>query len=202
MRGSQPGGRFNLDYEAESMYEGIGEELGATVGVQVNWWRWQDYYLQDKYRDIVDSIYDVSSSVPGGGRRWMLPLRMPVVMAQFIRGTNVMNERGFYVSDTLRLVINVGDAQRLLPGLITDSNIHLKDRVEYRGEIWTPTRVLPRGSFGYRWSVVTVDFNQVNPEELVNDPQFQKYALPAKRDSQNDPNGYGMNGYGTTPYGD
>lgn len=189
MRGGNEGtdrnSRFDMDYEAKSIYEGIAEELGGTVGVDVDWFRWQDYFLEENYTDIVDDIYDVSSSVPGKGRRWMLPFKMPVVMAQFVRGTNVMNERGFYVADTLRLVLNVGDVQRLLPSLITDSNNHIKDRITYRGEVWVPTRVLPRGSFGYRWAVVTIDCNQVNPEELVNDPQFQRYATPVKADPRN-----------------
>jgi hypothetical protein len=171
-----------MDYESKSMYEGIGEDLGGTVGVEVDWFRWQEYFLDENYNDIVDDIYDVSSSVPGKGKRWMLPFKMPAVMAQFVRGTNVMNERGFYVADTLRLVMNVGDVQRMLPGLLTDSNSHIKDRIIYRGEVFVPTRVLPRGSFGYRWAVVTVDCNQVNPEELVNDPQFQKYANPSAND--------------------
>ena len=194
--------RFNMDYEAKSIYEGIAEDLGGTVGVEVDWMRWQDYYLDNKYRDIVDDIYDVSSSVSGKGRRWMLPFKMPVVMAQFIRGTNVMNERGFYVTDTLRLVLNVGDVQRMLPGLITDSNSHIKDRIIYRGEVFVPTRVLPRGSFGYRWAVLTIDCNQVNPEEMVNDPQLQNYASPSVRERRNDLYGYGLNGYGEPPYGD
>jgi hypothetical protein len=189
MRGGNESGdrnsRFNMDYEAYSMYEGIAEELGGTVGVDVDWFRWQDYYLADNYTDIVDPVYDVSSSVSGKGKRWMLPFKMPVVMAQQIRGTNVMNERGFYVSDTLRLVINVGDVQRLLPSLISDSNTHIKDRVLYRGEVFVPTRVLPRGAFGYRYAVVTVDCNQLNPEEMVNDPQFQKYAAIPNQDPRN-----------------
>lgn len=189
MRGGKEGtdrnSRFGMDYEAKSMYEGIAEELGGTVGVDVDWFRWQDYYVEENFNTVVDDIYDVSSSVPGQGRRWMLPFKMPVVMAQFVRGTNVMNQRGFYVADTLRLVINVGDAERLLPSLMTDSNTHIKDRVLYRGEVFVPTRVLPRGSFGYRWAVVTVDCNQVNPDELVNDPQFQGYALPAKAEPRN-----------------
>lgn len=174
--------RFGMDYESKSMYEGMAEELGGTVGVEVDWFRWQDYYLEENYNDIVDPIYDVSSSVAGKGRRWMLPFKFPVLMAQFVRGTNIMNERGFYVTDTLRLVMSVGDVQRLLPGLLTDSNSHIKDRVLFRNQVFVPTRVLPRGSFGYRWAVVTIDCNQVNPEELVNDPQFQRYALPVKAD--------------------
>ena len=199
MRGNKIQGRFNLDYESKSMYEGIAEDLGGTVGVEVDWFRWQDYYLDENYTDIIDPIYDVSSSTPGKGRRWMLPFKMPAVMAQFVRGTNIMNQRGFYVTDTLRLVINIGDAQRLLPSLITDSNTHIKDRIIYRGEVFVPTRVLPRGSFGYNYAVVTIDCNQLNPEELVNDPQFQSYASSSLVDART--YGYGNGLYGSDSYG-
>jgi hypothetical protein len=33
MRGAKLQGRFNLDYESKSMYEGIAEDIGGTVGV-------------------------------------------------------------------------------------------------------------------------------------------------------------------------
>lgn len=185
MRGGNEGAdrnsRFSVDYEAKSIYEGIAEDLGGTVGVEIDWWRWQEYYLEENYATIVDDVYDVSSSVTGEGRRWMLPFKMPVLMAQLIRSTNTMNERGFYTTDTLRVVINAGDASRLLPSLVgEDPSQHIKDRITYRGQVFTPTRVLPRGHFGYQWSVVTIDCNEVAPEELVNDPQFQRYALSPK----------------------
>jgi hypothetical protein len=168
-----------MDYESKSIYEGIAEDVGGTVGVDIEWFRWQEYYLNENYTDIVDDIYDVSSSEPDKGRRWMLPFKMPVLMAQLLRSTNIMNQRGFYVTDTLRLVLNAGDALRMLPSLVGENpNQHVKDRILYRGQIFSPTRVLPRGHFGYKWAVVTVDCNEVNPEELVNDPQFQQYALP------------------------
>jgi hypothetical protein len=206
MRGGKQGtnrnSKFNLDYEAKSIYEGIAEELGGTVGVNVDWFRWQTTYLEENFNEIVDPIYDVSSSETGKGRRWMLPFKMPVVMAQFIRGTNVLNERGYYVTDTLRLVINVGDAKRLMPSLIESPSSHIKDRILYRGEVFVPTRVLPRGSFGYRWAVVTIDCNQINSEEMVNDPQFQRYAQSALVDPRNKEYGYGLNGYGQSPYGE
>ena len=184
-RGTDASTRFGMDYEAKSMYEGIAEDLGGTVGQEVDWFRWQEYWVDENYTDVVDDIYDTSSSVAGKGRRWMLPFRLPTVMAQLIRSSNVMNERGFYVTDTLRIVVNVGDVERLIPEMITDPTQHIKDRVIYRGQVYVPTRVLPRGSFGNRWAVVTIDCNQVNPEELVNDPQFQSYAQPATVDRRN-----------------
>jgi hypothetical protein len=203
MRGTKIQGRFNVDYEGKSMYEGIAEDLGATVGVEVDWFRWQEYYLAENYETIVDDVYDVSSSTPGQGRRWMLPFKMPVVMAQLIRSTNVMNERGYYVTDTLRIVINAGDAKSMLPTLVGDNpSQHIKDRILYRNQVFTPTRVLPRGHFGYKWSVITIDCNEVNPEELVNDPQFQRYALMPNLETRQLVDGYGEGGYNDGRYGE
>jgi hypothetical protein len=180
MRGGNQGtnynSRFDIEYEAKSIYEGISEDLIGPVGTTVSWFRWQESYLEANYPDIVDSIYDVSNYSPGKGRRWMLPFNMPVIMAQLIRSTNIMNERGYYVTDTLRIVCNVGDVQNLIPDVIANPSEHIKDRIVYNGEVFTPTRVLPRGAFAHKWAVVTIDCNQVNSEELVNDPQFQGYA--------------------------
>jgi hypothetical protein len=97
-------------------------------------------------------------------------------MAQQLRSTNVMNERGFYVTDTLRLVIAVDDLNRLLPSMVTSPTTHIKDRLVFHSQVFVPTRVLPRGLYKERYSVVTIDCNQVNAEELVNDPQFQSYS--------------------------
>ena len=187
MRGGNEGAdrnsRFSVDYEAKSIYEGIAEDLGGTVGVEVDWFRWQDYYLRENVDTVVDDIYDVSSSTPTEGRRWMLPFKMPVVLAQMVRGGNTFNERGFYTTDTLRLVLNSGDVSRLHPGMVgNEPNQYIKDRIVYRGQVFTPQRVNPRGAFGYQWAVVTVDCLEVNSEELVNDPQFQAFANPVITD--------------------
>lgn len=204
MRSTKHEGRFDVDYESRSIYEGIAEDIGGMVGVDVNWFRWQQYFLEDSYDSIIDDIYDVSSSVPGEGRRWMLPFKMPVIMAAITRGGNLMNERGLYTTDTLRLVINSGDAKRLHPGLVgNDPNQFIKDRLEYRGQIFTPVRINPRGAFGYRWAVVTIDCNEVNSEELVNDPQFARYAEPVAVNLRApvSTDGYGENAYGVGEYG-
>ena len=110
----------------------------------------------------------------------MLPFNMPCVTAQLIRGSNEMNERGFYVVDTLRIVLNVGDVQRLVPDMLVNPDNNIRDRILYRGNVFTPSRVLPRGHFGYNWAVVTIDCTEVNSDELINDPQFKQYALSAK----------------------
>lgn len=176
MRGSKVQGRFKIDYENKSMEEGMVDELRDPVGTEVDWWVWDPTELDANYENWVDPIYDTSNETPGQGRRWNEPFKMPVIMAQLLRGTNVMNERGFYVVDTLRLVTAVADFNRLLPHLVSDPNPRIKDRVIFQDEVFVPTRVLPRGRYANFYSVVTIDMNLVNPEELVNDPQFQAYA--------------------------
>ena len=176
MRGSKVQGRFKIDFENKSMEEGVVDELRDPVGTEVDWWVWDPNALAADYETWVDPIYDVSNQEDGKGRRWNEPFKLPVIMAQQLRGTNVMNERGFYVVDTLRLVVSVADANRLLPALVKDPNQHIKDRVVFQNEVFVPTRVLPRGKYATFYSVVTIDCNLVNAEELVNDPQFQDYA--------------------------
>lgn len=176
MRGNQVQGRFKIDFETKSMDEGIVDELRAPVGTEVDWWLWDDAALAADYGNWVDPIYDVSNQEDGKGRRWNDPFKLPVIMAQQLRGTNIMNERGYYTTDTLRLVIAVADINRLLPAMVTDPSVHIKDRVIFQGGVFVPTRVLPRGKYKERYSVITIDCNQVNPEELVNDGQFQAYT--------------------------
>ncbi|MFM6199289.1 MAG: hypothetical protein ACKPE1_09130, partial [Dolichospermum sp.] len=62
------------------------------------------------------------------------------------------------------------------PDVIKNPNSHIKDRVVFQNEVFVPTRVLPRGRYSNFYSVVTIDCNLLNPEELVNDPQFQNFA--------------------------
>ena len=80
------------------------------------------------------------------------------------------------LTDTLRVVLAIDDVNRLLPSLSTDPNTHIKDRVVFQGEVFIPTRLLPRGRYKDNYSVLTIDMNQCNPEELVNFQQFLDYA--------------------------
>lgn len=176
MRGNQVQGRFKIDFETKSMDEGIVDELRTPVGTEVDWWIWDDNYFEANPELVFDPIYDTSNQEDGKGRHWIDPFKMPVILAQQLRGTNVNNERGFYTTDSLRLVIAVDDINRLLPAMIADPSVHIKDRIVFQGGVFVPTRVLPRGRYKDRYSVVTIDCNQVNPEELVNDSQFQEFA--------------------------
>lgn len=197
MRGNQVQGRFKVEFEHKSIDEGIIDELRDPVGTTVAWWTWDPDALAADYDNWVDPIYDVSNQEDGKGRRWNDPFDMPVVMAQQLRGTNVMNERGYYVTDTLRLVMAVTDVQRLIPGMLTDPNAHIKDRIVFQDGVFVPTRVLPRGRYKNNYAVITVDCNMVNAEELVNDPQFTETYSPLTVTD-----GFGEGEFGSETYGD
>ena len=176
MRGNKVQGRFKIDFENKSMEEGVVDELRDPVGTEVDWYVWDESALQADYVNFVDPIYDVSNQIDGKGLVWKDAVKIPVIMAQQLRGTNTMNERGLYTVDNLRLVMSVADMNRLLPNLVTDPTYHIQDRIIFQNTVFTPTRVLPRGRYANFYSVVTVDLSQCNPEELVNFPQFQGYA--------------------------
>jgi hypothetical protein len=197
VRGNQVQGRFKVEFEHKSIDEGIIDELRDPVGTTVAWWTWDPDALAADYDNWVDPIYDVSNQEDGKGRRWNDPFEMPVVMAQQLRGTNVMNERGYYVTDTLRLVMAVTDVQRLIPGMLTDPNAHIKDRIVFQDGVFVPTRVLPRGRYKNNYAVITVDCNMVNAEELVNDPQFTDTYSPLTVTD-----GFGEGEFGSETYGD
>lgn len=169
MRADSPGGRFTIPYEIEAMRAGITADLRRPVG------QWMDWWVYDPTETEVDDVYAVGS-YDGGGRRWRDPFPMPAISAVIMQGLTVQNERGFYQSDVARFVLNVADVLRVLPGIVYHPDQHIKDRFVYRDEVFTPTRFYMRGLVTDQYTVITMDANQVNPEELINDPQFQQYA--------------------------
>lgn len=177
MRGDQRQGRFKIaTYEEMSNDEGIVDDLRIPVGTQVDWYVWNTTELITNLSAWVDPIYDTSNETLGGGIQWDPAVTIPVISAQVQRGDNLPNERGFYTTDTMRLIVAVADLNRLLPDVIDNPTEHIKDFIIYLDDVFRPTRVAPRGRYAERYSVVTIDCNQVNSEELVNYPQFQSYA--------------------------
>lgn len=161
MRGSNVIGRFDPEMEVKSIRHGINQDLQVPVGQSVLWWKF------DASATTTDDVYDVGS--PSGGRAFMSPLTVPVVNAYIFQDQLFDNDRGFYQVDTLRMWINFNDIAVLLPDLEANPDTHLRDRVEFRGQRYTPTRVFPRGQVDYDYMVLMVDCTQVKPEEEVND---------------------------------
>lgn len=169
MRASDPKGRFSMDYEVLSIRDGISEDLRRPAGQVMHWHRF------DPVATEVDPIYDVGDY--DGGRRWVMPgFDVPAISAVIFQGQTIQNERGFYQSDIMRATLNVQDVDRLLPGLRSNPDKYYLDRIVFRNEVFTPSRLYLRGHVEQWYTILTLDLLQVNPEELVNDPGFAQYA--------------------------
>lgn len=168
MRHSDPGGRFTIPWEQKDIFDGIDGELRAPVGHHVKWIEF------DPDASAVDPIYDVADQVTG--RQWKEPLRIPAYAAFIYQGPTMHNDRGFYNTDILRVSVAMDVVERLFPALVWEPDKHIRDRVLYRGKIFIPTRIYLRGLLRNAHTIFTIDANQVNPEEYVNDPQLVEWA--------------------------
>ena len=165
MRGSNQIGRFDPEYEVKSIRHGISQDLQRPVGQEVRW------YVYDEVNTHVDPVYDVGS--PAGGRAWKKAFSLPVINAYIFQNEMYQNDLGMYTVDTLRLFINYDDVVRFIPTLDSQPDVHLKDRVEFRGQMYAPNRVFPKGQIQLDYMALTVDLTQVKPEEQVNDVYAQ-----------------------------
>lgn len=169
MRGSHEPGRFKIDLERQSIAKGIDYDLQQQVGQSIEWW------VFDPENTEVDDLYDVGDS--DGGRRYIGPIVIPTFNAVILQGEPRQTERGFYNTDVLRASINITEIDAHLRDSISDAlNDYLLDRIVYREQVFIPTRIYPRGLVEDKYTVFTVEADQVNPEQLVNDPQFSQYS--------------------------
>lgn len=169
MRGTFEQGRFSIPFERRSIASGIDYDLQRQVGQEIEWWRY------DPVATNVDPIYDVGAY--DGGRMYHEPLIIKTLSAVIIQGEVRQSDRGFYNTDTLRVVVNITEMdQKLQDSLYEALNNYILDRIVYRHEVFVPTRVYPRGLVGDKYTVFSLDADQVNPEQLVNDPQFAHFA--------------------------
>lgn len=168
MRTYEPWGRFQIPYERESILTGIDTEVTHHIGQTVEWW------MYDPDATVVDSVYDTGAST--GGREWKTPFTLPCVNVSLYQGITVQSDRGFYNTDLLRLTINALDAEKFLPEFSFESDERLKDRVVFRGIVFRPKQIYLKGQLTDEYTIFSVDLLEVNPEEMVNDPQFADYA--------------------------
>jgi hypothetical protein len=177
MRAHTPGGRFDSDFESDSISTGITEDLTNPAGTSAEWWKFNSALTQS------DPIYDVEPV--GFGRVWDGPSIIPIVRATITEGTSYLVDRGFYNSDTLHLTLNIDDLYAVDPELFTDRGILKptldlvdKYRVVWKSQVYRPIKTQQAGLVANRHTLIVMDLLQLMPDELVNDAQFLKYAQP------------------------
>lgn len=177
MRSYNVGGRFDSDFESDQISEGITADRTNVVGTTAQWWKF------DSVNSIKDAIYDVEPI--GTGRVWTGPKILPVITATLTEGSSMLNERGFYNTDALHLILNIDDVFDIAPELFTEralvsTTIDLADkyRIVFKGEVYRPVRTQPMGLVANRHTLIDMSLTQLAPDELVNDAQFLSYAQP------------------------
>ena len=168
MRHSDPGGRFTIPWEQKEIYRGIDGDLRAPVGHHVKWLQFNEEASQKH------PIYDVADMAIG--RQWKEPIRIPAYAAFIFQGASPHNDRGFYNTDILRVSVAINVMEEIYPELVWEPDAFTKDRVLYRGKIFVPTRTYLKGLLRNTHTIFTIDANQVNEEEWVNDPQLSDWA--------------------------
>jgi hypothetical protein len=171
MRGKDLTGRFDPVFETDHIGVGVEQDLQNPVGQHVDWYRF------DSASSTVDPTYD-TGDYEGGGRRWEKPFSIHVVLATISQGPQYQNDRGFYTTDTLTLVINAIEMYEHFPRMSAFPDEYLLDRIVYRGKLFSPNLIYPKGHIKEHLVVARVDAEEVKPEEVVNDPQFQDFAYP------------------------
>lgn len=163
--------RFDARFELDNIHEGMDEDLQREVGQILPW------YVFDRDASVVDDVYDVGSAT--GGRKWKDPVLVPALSVVNLEDDEIINDRGQYLIDTIRIAINP-DALRIagLHDVVERPHEHANDRVVYEGMVFAVHQVRVRGTLRSGYVVVGVDAQQVKPDELTNDAQFNGSFVP------------------------
>ena len=161
---------FDARYETKSIEDGMRVFMEEEVGQTVLWW------VYDPAATEVDNVYSVGTDYLPGGRRWYPPIPVVCINAIRVEGAKQYTD-GLYTQDTIHLILSANSAQQAaMPNLIDTWPEHLRDRLLWQGRVYTPTRIELRGVLRESYTVIGIDLIQVNPDELVDDPDFARYA--------------------------
>lgn len=164
-------GKFDHRYELGAIFEGMQRDLQQFIGQQIPWYRF------DAENSVQDPIYDVGNET--GGRRFQRPFILPVIGADLEEGVEVNSGQGSYTTDIAHLVVSYDAAHKAgIRDAAKNWRLYLGDRFVYNDTVFQVRNIQVRGPVRDKYEVLGIDGWQVNAEELVNDPDFAKYAGP------------------------
>lgn len=172
MRAHSPGGRFDADFETNSLIKGIDADLKYPVGTTCKWYVWDPINTQ------IDPIYDVGQEVNpyGGGRTWTGPYDLPVIRALWKQGSIDNSRAGYYGPDSLHLTLNAEEVESIVPGVIGNPDLQSRGRIVWKNQVYRPNYIQQAGIVAERYTLIIVECMQVMADEMVNDPQFLQIA--------------------------
>lgn len=162
--------RFAIRNDVSEIFEGV-EERQNEIGTTVLW------FLFDKETtaNTGHSVYDESQG--GSGSDWLEPFWLPVYAAIRTEGPQQMGDTGMYTTDAVRLVVSYRTAQR--HGLVDfglASDDRLNDRFVYDDVVFQVSDIQVRGQIQERDIVIGIQALEVDPNELINEPDFAQWA--------------------------
>jgi hypothetical protein len=110
------------------------------------------------------------------GKSWRGPYKLPIVRAIWGQGSIPQSERGFYSADTLHLTVNGRDILNIDPNVLNNPDLETRGRIVWKGQVYRPHGVQQRGIIAERYTLVSIECQQVMPDEIINDHQFLDYA--------------------------
>lgn len=165
-------------------------QFQREVGTIILWWEF------DSADTTEDDLYDEGSAV--GQRRWYPPKKIPVYSVIRVDRTERPHAEGFYDANTVHFS---GLVEQWRRAGLTDphnSQLHLFDRVKFGDAIYEIRQYQIHGRLHLLETTVGVDATQVNPEEVVNDPDFTAYFSPP---ASGPGLGFGLGGFGEGGFG-
>lgn len=162
-------GRFDADLETK--------EIASTLrGWQAEF---GDRVLYYRYWGDESEIHDIWREATGVGRVWHPADEVEVLHVTHIEGRAEERAQGQYYNSTLHVTASWNQLQRL--GMTEMDLLYqsfLNDRIVYDYRVFRVTQIQVMGQIQRRDVVVSIEATQVKPDEMLNDPQFVKFANP------------------------
>lgn len=157
---------YNIRDHYRETNEAIADFQGE-VGTRILWWEF------DKALTTVDDLYDEGSMT--GQRRWHAPKRVPVYSVIRTERAERPGSEGFYDASTIHFSALLEQLRKAGLSDPYDAQRHLFDRVLWDGEIFEIRVYQIHGRLQMYETTVGIDATEVDPAEMVNDPDFTAY---------------------------
>jgi hypothetical protein len=165
-------GKFDVNYETneiEDALRGRVDEVGDYF----------DYYRFDLADTDIDPVFDEAVAT---GKIYKGPFRWPAYHVTHLNGPNENTDAGFYINDSLHITGTVRALEKLgMHQLDVDTRNYLRDRIVYppnkeTSKVYRVTNIQVMGQIVERHTILGIDATEVKGDELVDDPQFIRWA--------------------------
>lgn len=162
-------GRFGINTETTLIHRALRGWQNRT-GDTLTYFRFQ------RAESDMHEVYDEAT---GAGRVYYGRWQLPALHVTHVESPNVdPRDSGLYVTDALRAVL---EFDQLVKHGLTEMDIKhgsfQRDRVAYDNALYAVQRVNILGQIRRRDIVVVIEAEQIQNDELVNDPMFRQYLV-------------------------